>query len=109
MNRKFDIHTNGKGKVVVTTYYGGRCFRGVAKCAPEDVYDGKVGVALATARCKQKLFKAKKMVATEKAEYYEMIAKRFEKLAEEARQYREDCITNIADVEAEIVRLIEDN
>ena len=57
----------------------------------------------------RKLFKAKKMVATEKAEYYEMIAKKFEKLAEKARQYRDDCIANIADVEAEIARMTEDN
>ena len=109
MKRKYNVYTNGKGLVVVKTTYGGCTFAGEAKCAPGDEYNEEYGVALATARCKRKLFKAKKMVATEKAEYYEMIAKKFEKLAEEARQYRDDCITNIADVEAEIARLVEDN
>lgn len=108
MKRKYNVYTNDKGLVVVKTMYGGCTFAGEAKCASGDEFNEEYGVALATARCKRKLFKAKKMVATEKVEYYEMIAKKFEKLAEEARQYREDCITNIADAEAEIKKLMQE-
>lgn len=108
MSRKFDIHTNGKGKVVVTTYYGGRCFRGVAKCAPEDVYDGKIGVALATARCKQKLFKAKLKVATKKEELYRQMSAYWERKREDAAIYMNDCFDNINEVNAEIKMLTEE-
>ena len=109
MKRRYDIHTNGKNLVVVTTYYGNQIFRGVAKCAPEDEYNDKLGIDLATARCKKKLFTVKRHVAVSKRDFYDQMIKKYTKLRDEAVQYATDCSNYIEQEEATIAKLTSEN
>lgn len=102
MMRRYNIYSNSKGMIVVTTYYGDKCIKGVSKCSPKDTFDGKLGIALATARCNVKLYKAKRRVALDKKARYEEIIERYKKLMDEAEEYVSDCEKNIEEAENEI-------
>lgn len=105
MSRKFDIYTDGKGMTVAVTYYGGKSFRGVAKCADGDNFDAEYGKKLAIARCKYKLFKAKEKVAVEKQRAYNKAINFFDKRRKEAAEYEADCKKYQLEVLAEIEEL----
>ena len=53
--RKYNIYEDGKGKVIVVSYYEGRCVRGIAKCSPADEYNSDSEVTIAQARCDSKI------------------------------------------------------
>lgn len=52
---RYNVYTDGAGKIIVATTYCGKIVRGVAKCNPLDNYDYDFGVRLATARCDAKI------------------------------------------------------
>ena len=108
MKRKFDVYKDGKGKVVVVTTFNGYSYRGIAKCAPGDDFNEEYGVALATARCKQKLYKAKQRVAQDKVAFFDFLVKHFEKKRNDATEYAADSVEKCECAEAEIKKLTED-
>lgn len=52
---KYKYFTNNKDTVVAVCRYVGRPVKGIAKCAPEDVFDFEKGKLLAKARCDLKV------------------------------------------------------
>lgn len=77
-------------KVIAISTYAGRTVRGVAKCAPNDKFDIKKGMALAAARCNEKVAKkrmerAKKM---QKEAYDNRVA---------AHEYHKKCMKYLDD------------
>lgn len=95
-------------KVIAISTYAGRTVRGVAKCAPNDKFDIKKGMALAAARCNEKVAQKRMIRANKK--YNDA----WNKYAA-AHEYRKECISYVDDaadqlVEAklEVKRLLED-
>lgn len=66
MDKRYKMYTDGVGKVIVTSTFAGRTVRGVAKCAPEDAYDVKVGTTLAQYRCDVKIARKRTQRAVDK-------------------------------------------
>ena len=58
-------------KVIALSTYAGRTVKGVAKCSPDDVFDEKVGMKLAAARCNRKI--ASKRAARARQQYNAML------------------------------------
>ena len=63
----YSFHVDEEGKkIIAVTHYAGHVVRGIAKCAPEDVFDVELGCKIAVARAEKKVAKAKIRNATSK-------------------------------------------
>ena len=62
---KYTYVVNGN-KIIALQTYGGKVYRGVAKCAPEDEFDFEIGQQLAAARCNKKIAQARFAAANQK-------------------------------------------
>ena len=63
---KYKYYVVGENKVIAVSTYGGKYVRGVAKCAPGDVFNIEVGKQLAAARCNEKIAKKRHERARQK-------------------------------------------
>lgn len=104
-NYRYVVLTN---KVIAISTYAGRTVRGVAKCAPNDKFDIKKGMALAAARCNEKV--AQKRMARANKKYREG----YEKF-QAAREYKKKCLAyqddaseQLAAAKYDVKRLLED-
>ena len=103
-NYRYVILTN---KVIAISTYAGRTVRGVAKCSPNDKFDIKKGMALAAARCNEKV--AQKRMARARKMFKDAYDKH-----ELARQYRKKCMDyqddaadQLVEAKLEVKRLLE--
>jgi len=65
---RYNVYTDEKSKVIVTSTYAGRTVRGIAKCAPGDVFNVQTGETLAQARCDLKVSEKRLLNAINKLE-----------------------------------------
>ena len=83
-NYKYIVAGN---KVIALSSYAGKAVRGVAKCAPGDVFDEEKGKNLATARCAYKIALKRQKRANKK--YKEALAEfaKAEKFLDQMEEY----------------------
>ena len=96
-----------KRVVVALSTFAGEVVRGVARCAPNDVFDIEAGKKLAEARCSAKiahkrLRRAEDMVewATEGFEY-------FSEQVEKYKKYENDSLEKVKNATAQLAKLEE--
>ena len=95
-------------KIIVVSRYAGKTVRGVAKCDPQDMYNGVYGERLAKARCDKKVCEKRKMraaqLANEAAEKLIAAQARLEKMMAYLKDTTidlEEAEKLVADIEAE--------
>ena len=102
---KFHIDEKNK-KVIAITHYAGRVIRGIAKCAPEDIFNLELGKRIAVARAEEKVAKAKARNAATKFLQASVAADAAEKRFDEMKQYYMDAIDQLDEAEEFLENLI---
>ena len=93
-------------KIICVSSYMGRSVRGVAKCSPNDKFDIKKGMALAAARCNEKVAK-KRMERARKMQidaYNKRIAAR--DYHKKCMQYLDDAYEQLAEARVDVKELL---
>ena len=106
--RKYNIYEDGKGKVIVVSYYEGRCVRGIAKCSPADEYNAAIGVTLAQTRCDAKIAVLKKKKRIKELENADAV---FHKAREEylkKKQHVDNAIKECEEADNLVQRFLDD-
>lgn len=95
-------------KVIVVSRYAGKAVRGIAKCAPGDLFNGVFGESLAKARCDEKVsekrLKRAEQLYAEAVTAYAAAQNRMQRMAEyldEAAVEYEAATKAVAALEAE--------
>lgn len=110
MERKFNykyIINEEKRTVVALSSFAGQVVRGVAHCAPNDVWDVEVGKKWAEARCSAKIAHKRLRRAEDMAKWSAEGLAYFTDLAAKYAKYEADAIEGVKLVAAELKKLEE--
>lgn len=101
---KYVINEESKTVVALSTF-AGKVVRGVARCAPNDVFDVEKGKKLAAARCAMKIAHKRLRRAEALAKWANDTYKYYEKLVEEYDVYELNAIATVRKAAAELKAL----
>lgn len=84
---KYRFYKDNKGTVICVSTFARKPVKGIAKCAPNDNYDERVGRALALNRCNVNVSKRRLKKAQQKLKTAEDFAKAANDYLMEQKQY----------------------
>lgn len=102
---KYRVYKHDNEIIAVSTF-AGRDVKGIAKCDPRDTYDEAKGVALAEARCDNKICKKRVKRATMKVNYLKGVMAELQKMIVDAEQYKTEADKALALSEANLASMV---
>lgn len=92
--------------VICVSHYAGKTVKGIARCAPDDVYDENFGKALAQLRCDIKVAEKRYKAAVDNAEVLNDLYNWVKRDKEDAEDWLLTCQTEVANLTDTYDRII---
>ena len=89
---RYNVYTDGKKKVIVTSTFAKRTVRGTAKAIDEDSFDLATGIELATLRCDVKVAEKRRKCASDKIDRITARLDTLIKELDDAKDYYNDAV-----------------
>jgi hypothetical protein len=94
--------------VICVSHYAGKTVKGIARCAPDDVYDENFGKSLAQLRCDIKVAEKRYKAAVDNAEALNDLYNWVKRDKEDAEDWLLTCQVEVANLTDTYDRIIKD-